>query len=78
MHIVAQKYGVAPLIRLRHTIRSAVFDEQKGTWALSVENAATGTIELSEVDVYVPATGVLRYAHIFRNCLLPSCSHEMK
>lgn len=58
MHIVAQRFEIEPLIRLRHSVTSAVFDENKGNWRIKVENAE-GAVEESEVDVFCHATGVL-------------------
>lgn len=58
-HLVAQKGGIVPHMKLSHTIRGAVFNEVTSTWMLSVENGA-GVVFEHEVDVYVPANGVLR------------------
>lgn len=58
MHIVAQKFGIEPLIRLQQSVTSAVFNETKGNWKIKVEDSQGSEVE-SEVDIYVHATGVL-------------------
>ncbi|KAL2853502.1 hypothetical protein BJX68DRAFT_264970 [Aspergillus pseudodeflectus] len=57
MHNVADKYECKQYIRFRHTIRSAVWEEDKGKWVLEVENSE-GRLR-DEVDVFVNAGGVL-------------------
>ncbi|KAL8290247.1 hypothetical protein RQP46_003186 [Phenoliferia psychrophenolica] len=56
-HLVAQKGGIVPHMKLSHTIRSASFNDKTSTWVLSVEGP-NGLFD-HEVDVYVPANGVL-------------------
>ncbi|KAL8279688.1 hypothetical protein RQP46_008001 [Phenoliferia psychrophenolica] len=56
-HLVAQKGGIVPHMKLSHTIRSATFNEKSSTWLLSIEGP-DGVFD-HEVDVYVPANGVL-------------------
>jgi cation diffusion facilitator CzcD-associated flavoprotein CzcO len=58
MHDVADKYECKQYIRFRHTIRSAVWEEDKGKWVLEVENSE-GRLR-DEVDVFVNAGGVLK------------------
>ncbi|KAM0752320.1 cyclohexanone monooxygenase [Meredithblackwellia eburnea MCA 4105] len=58
MHLVAQKYGVEPYIKLGHTLTGAHFNEQTSSWTLAVR-PSSGAEFSHEVDVYIPATGVL-------------------
>ncbi len=58
MHIVAQKYGVEPMMKLNHTIVSAIYNEERARWILEVQEKGQA-IKTIEVDIYIPATGVL-------------------
>jgi cyclohexanone monooxygenase len=58
MHVVAQKFGVEPLIKVNHTIVSAIYDEDRAKWVLQVQEKGQD-VKTVEVDIYVPATGVL-------------------
>lgn len=73
MHLVVERYGVEPFIKLRHTIRGADWNEEAGKWEIKVEKE-DGTIIEDQVDVYVPATGVLRYASFL---FLIFCTEEV-
>lgn len=63
MQIVAQKYGVEPLIKLSHTVKGAAYDDATGEWTLQVQDAE-GVVRSEVVSVYIPATGVLSYAFL--------------
>lgn len=58
MHIVAQKFGVEPLIKCNRTVKSAIYSEETAKWTIEVEDKDSA-VETIEVDIYVPATGVL-------------------
>ncbi|KAJ9115390.1 hypothetical protein QFC22_005145 [Naganishia vaughanmartiniae] len=58
MHVVAQKFGVEPLIKCNRTIKSAIYSDETAKWTLEVETKGS-SMETIEVDIYVPATGVL-------------------
>ncbi len=58
MHIVAQKYGVEPYIHCNRTITSAIYDESRAKWVLTVSHGGNDP-ETMEVDIFISATGVL-------------------
>ena len=58
MHIVAQRFGVEPLIKVNHTIVSAIYDQDRAKWVLQVQKKGQA-VQTVEVDIYIPATGVL-------------------
>ncbi|KAL8292694.1 hypothetical protein RQP46_001306 [Phenoliferia psychrophenolica] len=58
MKIVAQKGGVVPHIKLRHSIVGAAFNEATSTWSIKIQDVV-GAITEQEFDIYVAATGVL-------------------
>ncbi|KAJ9093529.1 hypothetical protein QFC21_006363 [Naganishia friedmannii] len=58
MHIVAQKFGVEPLIKCNRTVKSATYSEETAKWTVEVEGKDSG-VQKVEVDIYIPATGVL-------------------
>lgn len=60
MHDVATKYDCEKYIKYRHAVKSAVWNESKGKWAVQVQNGDGVTID-DEVDVFVNAGGVLKY-----------------
>jgi cation diffusion facilitator CzcD-associated flavoprotein CzcO len=59
MHGVADKYDCNKYIRYSHTIKSAVWNEDKAKWALEVETIDKAVIN-DEVDVFINAGGVLK------------------
>lgn len=58
--MLAVKYKVEPLIKLSHSLVGALYDEEAGKWNLTVTDTISNTTTVSEFDVFVPATGVLR------------------
>ncbi|KAJ9112511.1 hypothetical protein QFC22_006260 [Naganishia vaughanmartiniae] len=58
MHIVAQKFGVEPLIKCNRTIKSAICSEERCKWTLEVEGKDSD-METVEADIYINATGFL-------------------
>ncbi|KAL2826251.1 hypothetical protein BDW59DRAFT_179602 [Aspergillus cavernicola] len=57
MHSVADKYDCNQYIKYRHTIQSAIWNDEKGKWGLQVES--DGRVFNDEVDVFINAGGVL-------------------
>jgi cation diffusion facilitator CzcD-associated flavoprotein CzcO len=59
MHKVADKYDCNKYIKYQHTIKSAIWNEEKAKWEIEVENADRIVFK-DEVDVFVNASGVLK------------------
>ncbi|KAK0462930.1 uncharacterized protein EV420DRAFT_1639018 [Desarmillaria tabescens] len=57
--IFAQKFGIVPFIRLRHKVTEAIYNNDLGTWDITVVNLGTSEVETKSYDVFCPATGVL-------------------
>lgn len=74
MHMLAEKYKVTPLIKLNHSLVGAAFDESSGKWNLSVNDSVNDLTTVNQFDVFVPATGVLRYVY-FKYCFLTQQHH---
>lgn len=67
MHSVADKYDCNKYIKYQHTIKSAVWNEEKAKWKIEVEH--NGTVFTDEVDVFINAGGVLKLvSHLSRSC----------
>lgn len=62
MHGVADMYDCKKYIRYQHTIKSAIWNEDRAKWELKVEKD-DGSILEDEVDVFINAGGVLKYVH---------------
>ncbi len=60
MHGVADRYDCKKYIRYQHTIKSAIWNEDRAKWELKVEKDY-GCILEDEVDVFINAGGVLKY-----------------
>ncbi|KAL4876146.1 hypothetical protein BJY04DRAFT_231971 [Aspergillus karnatakaensis] len=58
MRGVADKYECNQYIRYQHTIKSAIWSEEKAKWELQVQQS-NGAIFKDEVDVFINAGGVL-------------------
>ncbi|KAL2067206.1 hypothetical protein VTL71DRAFT_1630 [Oculimacula yallundae] len=58
MHSVADKYDCNRFIKYKHSVKSAIWNESKGKWAIQVQNGEGATIN-DEVDVFINAGGVL-------------------
>lgn len=59
MHNVADKYECNRFIKYKHSVKSAIWNESKGKWAIQVQNGEGATID-DEVDVFINAGGVLK------------------
>lgn len=59
MHSVADKYDCNKYIKYQHTIKSAVWNEDKAKWEIQVQKV-DGTVFKDEVDVFINAGGVLK------------------
>ncbi|KAJ5661372.1 uncharacterized protein N7484_000744 [Penicillium longicatenatum] len=58
MHGVADKYDCNKFIKYRHSIKAAVWNEDKAKWEIQVENG-DGVVFQDDVDVFINAGGVL-------------------
>jgi cation diffusion facilitator CzcD-associated flavoprotein CzcO len=59
MKDVERKYDCSKYIKLQHTIRSAIWQEHKGKWVLTVRDN-NGVEFDDECDVFVNAGGILK------------------
>lgn len=59
MRKVADKYDCNQYIRYQHTIKSAVWKEDKAKWEVQVQQS-NGAVFKDEVDVFINAGGVLK------------------
>lgn len=59
MKDVSKKYELDRYIRLRHSVKSAVWNEAEAKWELKVENG-DGVTFTDECDVFINAGGVLK------------------
>jgi len=62
MRSVADKYDCNKYIKYQHTIKSAVWNEDKAKWRIEVEKN-DGIVFNDEVDVFINAGGVLRFVY---------------
>ncbi|KAJ5772464.1 hypothetical protein N7520_002993 [Penicillium odoratum] len=58
MHDVADKYDCNKFIKYRHSIKAAVWNEDKAKWEIQVQNG-DGAVFQDDVDVFINAGGVL-------------------
>lgn len=65
MKDVAEKYQVSQYIRLRHSVESAVWNEENGKWEIRVKNLNNGAVATDECDVFINASGILKYIYIY-------------
>lgn len=63
MKDVAKQYEVENYIRLQHSVESAIWNEERGKWDLLIRNGST--IIQDECDVFINASGVLKYVFPF-------------
>lgn len=59
MHDVADKYDCNQYIKYRHTIKSAIWNEDEAKWDITIQGA-DGSTFLDKVDVFINAGGVLK------------------
>ena len=59
MHGVSDQYDCNRFIKYRHSVKSAIWNEQKGKWEMKIQNG-DGAIIDDEVDVFINAGGVLK------------------
>lgn len=65
MKDVAKQYEVEKYIRLQHSVESAIWNEEKGKWDLHIRSGST--LIRDECDVFINASGVLKYVFPFRS-----------
>lgn len=59
MKDVAKRYEVEKYIRLRHSVVSAIWNEEMGKWVTQVKKG-DGTLFTDECDVFINASGILK------------------
>lgn len=59
MHDVADKYDCNKYIHYKHSINSAVWNENTAKWEVTVQKP-DGSAFLDEVDIFINAGGVLK------------------
>lgn len=59
MHDVADKFDCNKYIKYRHSIKAAVWNEDKSKWEIQVQNG-DGVVFQDDVDVFINAGGVLK------------------
>lgn len=70
MKDVAERYQVHQYIRLRHSVESAVWNEGNGKWEIRVKNLDDGAVVTDECDVFINASGILKYLSLSLSFLL--------
>jgi cation diffusion facilitator CzcD-associated flavoprotein CzcO len=60
MQLFAKKFDIEKHICLRHKVTAATYEEATAKWHVTVEDIASGTSFTDVVDVFIPATGILR------------------
>lgn len=68
MKDVAKQYEVEKYIRLQHSVESAIWNEERGKWDLQIRNGST--LIRDECDVFINASGVLKYAFPFLSLVM--------
>jgi len=61
MHSVADQYDCNKYIKYNHSIKSAVWDESKAKWQVTIEKSPQRLTFVDEVDIFINAGGVLKY-----------------
>jgi cation diffusion facilitator CzcD-associated flavoprotein CzcO len=56
---VVGHYNLRPLMKLRHKVVGATWSQEKGRWAVTVEDLAAGSKFVDEADFVLYATGLL-------------------
>lgn len=60
MHDVANKYDCNKFIKYQHSIKAAIWNEDKAKWEIKVQRG-DGAVFQDDVDVFINAGGVLKY-----------------
>jgi cation diffusion facilitator CzcD-associated flavoprotein CzcO len=57
---IVDKYDLKRYIKLRHAVRNAAWDEDKGKWNLDITDLATATNLQEECDIFINCGGLLK------------------
>ena len=58
---VAQQYGLYKNIKLNHKVVGAWWDDVESIWNVDVLNVATGEVLKDWCNVFINASGILKY-----------------
>lgn len=61
MKTTASKYDAEKYMKFQHSVVEARWAEEPGKWKLKVRDEASGNLIDDECDVFINASGVLKY-----------------